>query len=1064
MKRGAFLALVVLLAGCSAPDAPEGDAPTPATGSLTTPPTMTSTTTPTTPGDAPPVDVKAAPAPASGPPVRGLLWEEPAPPRADLVLARVTGAWSVRVEGAPGAVPPGAHVLVADGGTARGALVRAGADGAFRADVLSAPGGQLQVATVPPQVAQEVARGRPLHEALHQVIHAQPSTYVRVPSTAPVAQTGHVVFGSPWAFEGRVDAGGADVRVVGTLRIHDARSGDVPVVVRLLPLFDAEGDPLAGFAYATSRRTPSGLALEATTREGDGLAVATACQATAGACAVDVQVPFADAPTGGFVVMLAVALPGDPAYEMDPPRDYVKTSPRAFDQADGSPLAFVRRGGTDPTLGTLLLVDTPTQAARGVEPDGASWGWANRIAFQPPLHVTPRTDAGEPIAYTLEPYLPHVGVTDRDGVAPFLLDLDPAASTWTVRVRAPDGTVTTLGPHAFDEVVTRTATTHEGELLNNGGGNVNGVPRLARLDDAFRHAFATDGEHVIEAEGVARDRAGNAFRIGGTYRVLVAEPMDLDLGMLPGTPLAAGDYVDRAIQVHPPVPAEIAYRFRAWTGPDATLTLDSWTRGNASAFGWFHPHAGHPVRPMEAGEYRVDVFANHTTTDGRRMAAAWSFGGVIVDAAGDPLETRGRKGIDQDAQDLARFHRSETGIPVGGNHFNFPYHPGDVSWQTDDDSMEVRITLDEPSLEAALLRALPDPLRFEPPLPGGPVNAGGATALRARVAQGQTPLLSGGTLEAYAYATVERPGVRVRELVKEDYVPNGYWRFDETYTLQPGVGPAGDLPQDYKLLLGGAVVRDGAAGLLRTGGYASLWIDVAKDDPRGSRTLDPFAPDAGPLLPGVAAFYEPTGLRAGSLLVVGDVADFGGYVAPLGPHVVRIEVESPSGKTRAFEGRANPWGHLHDPAMNFVVDEPGVWRATVAVEACKAGACLRGGLNDARTSFGFYVASADAPPLPLAPPAWLTPGGALALDVEGVSDGHATAWMPGWLIEARAVGDEDPLVRYRWRDVSLPNFDKEGHARGLPAEQVTFTALAKAPDGSWRGAALDVWGPRVMRA
>src|SRR5581483_1438504 len=102
-----------------------------------------------------------------------------------------------------------------------------------------------------------------------------------------------------------------------------------------------------------------------------------------------------------------------------------------------------------------------------------------------------------------------------------------------------------------------------------------GVARLATADDgAFLHAFAKDGLHTIRVTGEVRDDQGNAYALSGTYRVLVAEPLDLDLGMLPGTPLETGQYVDRAVKVHPPMPAHVTYRFREWKGPDAALTVD----------------------------------------------------------------------------------------------------------------------------------------------------------------------------------------------------------------------------------------------------------------------------------------------------------------------------------------------------------------------------------------------------------------------------------------------------------------------------------------------------------
>ena len=43
-------------------------------------------------------------------------------------------------------------------------------------------------------------------------------------------------------------------------------------------------------------------------------------------------------------------------------------------------------------------------------------------------------------------------------------------------------------------------------------------------------------------------------------------------------------------------------------------------------------------------------------------------------------------------------------------------------------------------------------------------------------------------LWAYSYRSVQRPLVRVREEIGEDLIPNPYWRFDERYAKQIGVG------------------------------------------------------------------------------------------------------------------------------------------------------------------------------------------------------------------------------------------------------------------------------------
>ncbi len=1095
------LLLVLLLAGCSAPSSPSPTTSTPpATTTLPSPTGATTPSTPTATTAATPTPSTPAPPP---PPPAGAAFEvagynEPAPPREDLISATPTGPWTLRVAGAAGAVPGGARVYASDLGMGRAALGRAAADGSFSLDVTGGEGADVQVATLPEQLPP----GERIADQVTGVLHTRGSAYVRA-AHAPVTlaagereavATGHSPPDLGWRFAGAVADEGATVRVRGTLRIQSSADlPTVPVHARLARAFDAQGSPTPLMdAFATATRTPAGFPLERMTQGADPtLSDPELCKpvredASTLRCDVDVRAKAAGLPAGGWAVKLLVPVDGPRA----PPNEVVETSARQYVIEDGVPLSILPRGLAAPMrLATLLLVDQLGQTDRGVQADEDAWGWTNAIAWQAPLHVTPRTDAtGAPIRYLLDPYLPQVLLTDRDGAAPRLLRPVLPGGSWSVAITDPSGATTTLGPAPFATLVSRTATTAEGGMIDNGGDHVDGVARLATADDgAFLHAFAKDGLHTIRVTGEVRDDQGNAYALSGTYRVLVAEPLDLDLGMLPGTPLETGQYVDRAVQVHPPMPAHVTYRFREWTGPDAALTVDSTTEADASEFGWVHPHAGQPVRPTQPGEYRVDVYANHTDASGRLWAAAWSFGGVVADPTGG-VELHGRPGIDLSAQDKTRFERRDTGIPVGGDHLNFPYFAGDVAWETDDDAMKVALTAADPANAfAPLLEAKAQGVTgITLPQSDGPETPGfGQDVVAPRYQSGIGPLFSatasgadvhvGGTLQrtAYAYATVEKPGVRVRESAREDLVPRAYWRFGEdTYALQPGMGPQGDAPNDYKLLFGGAVVRAPDAGASFTGAYSALWIDVPQGDAKGTRVDSPFDPAATPLFRigghDVRAFYDPTGTRPGSLLVAGDTADFGGYLVPLGPQRLYLNVTSPSGKVRAFATQANAWGHVHDPALNFVVDEPGVWRVEARVVACPpardaAWPCLEGGLDEGQPDYVFYVADAGASRLSPPAPAFLPQGGDMALGA-APAEGHATAWMPGWALGSRATTPGGPLVSYHPAQLAqeFPNFEMGGWRDGEPVDQVTFTAVAKGDDGKWHGLAMDAWGARVL--
>ena len=126
---------------------------------------------------------------------------------------------------------------------------------------------------------------------------------------------------------------------------------------------------------------------------------------------------------------------------------------------------------------------------------------------------------------------------------------------------------------------------------------------------------------------------------------------------------------------------------------------------------------------------------------------------------------------------------------------------------------------------------------------------------------------------------MQRPLVRVREEIGEDSILSPYWRFDERYADQIGVGAHGDLPGEFKFQYGAAVLHGSALDQSHYAIYGSLFVLVPDDDPDGTRTFPPFqgnggGPSGGPLftLKGeeIDLFIHLTGVRPGSVLETGN--------------------------------------------------------------------------------------------------------------------------------------------------------------------------------------------------
>ena len=410
---------------------------------------------------------------------------------------------------------------------------------------------------------------------------------------------------------------------------------------------------------------------------------------------------------------------------------------------------------------------------------------------------------------------------------------------------------------------------------------------------------------------------------------------------MPSTPFQVGDRLPAVVNIYPGVPAAIEMSFELYPIDGSPRVTGSVT-GKANRFGYFDG-GGDGFEFGEAGEYLVRVRATYTDAEGRLWMGIRRWGSGVASAS-PALIAHGRRGDDSQptSEQMAWFTRTAIGVPAGPHHISFPYYSGDVVWATDDDSVQMRVTVQDPDGQIAVL--LEERAHQS--------NSEGA-GIRQRRVIGDLPLIlsTNNGLEAtfavdaidqwgYAYRAVERPGVRVRESIGTDLTKSPYWRFNDLYLAQRGMGSEGDLPNDIKWQFGAAVFKRPDLGIGEVAIYGSLWVEIADDDPIGSRVFPPFQgmagrPSGGPIMTPkgqeIDLFVLPTGVRPGAILEVGDRFVFAGQVGPPLASKVTVRVTSPSGVLRTFSGQANPIGYFSDPAGDFEVEEPGVWTVDVQV-------------------------------------------------------------------------------------------------------------------------------------
>ena len=1039
------------------------------------------------------------------------------PPKAALIsISPPTAEGEVTLRGAAGAVPPQNAVVAITLETGHFTTAQASTDGSFTAKLFAPAGTSVLVKTDPigTNVAQ-LGDSDPVFR--DDAIAALPGTIVRVadPPGAGIAigGAGKVILNRlpAWTFHGSTNtqtlAPGDPLRVRGTVRVDSPvlQGTDTLQVNAALRLERADGQSLLhdSSGAATTFLTPTGLPLE---RQGQSWATLSGqsrniplvkTAATQAAAQVDLTLTLPlDLPAGYYRPFLRVWFPEMPTE--DPP------SQPFMDVGQDSHilvLPTIKVGHpAPPRLDWVLLLDTSSNGSRGVVAveDADRFGIAQRILTSSDTFVIPRLAAasGQPLPYRLEPFVPTVSLSSGSGGTPPNVPRIPfrfPSGSLTVTIRHPDGTETVLGPAPFVQPQLKVLVDEEGTSLDEGGGHLKYIYQLSTMDPRFDVAFTQDGLHVLTVEGTIDDIWGHTWTGGGTYEVHVARVLALDTAVLPGTHFEVGDSFNPGLVVSPPMTAEVEVWVQHVPHSDLSQIQERLIRGRTNRFGYFQP-AGNSVIFEQPGEYRVDITARGRDVQGQLWMGSRTWGGVAAPV--DPLiVAHGRRGIDAQKtigpqwfffDDILRDGTLRNDLTP---HVPFPFQSDDITWvgQTGDVHSSLPLmSFHDPSRQlTALLRQ-----RGLNEHDGTPrVRLNGPGSFTERVVVGETPLFSSRPdgvdpfldptkvdLWGYSYRSVQRPLVRVREEIGEEAIPSAYWRFNDRYANQIGVGAHGDLPGEIKFQYGAAVLHGSALAQSHYAIYGSLFVLIPDDDPDAARTFPPFqgnggGPSGGPLLTlkgeDIDLFIHLTGVRPGSVLETGNTFALVGAVGPTLPAKVAYTVTAPDGNKRPFSGWANEIGYYYEPEDNFIVDQPG--RYTVDLRVTYDGRTSAGQvtapfpqghvLGTAHGRFAVYVVPPHSVPLEvdvpqhdfLTAPADFTVTATAPTGMQ-LTGGHMTALIPGVVLEDGSLTVEANGLTYDYDPVSLaadvPILDVERDGVPVAADVVTVSLFGEGRDSA----------------
>jgi hypothetical protein len=1060
------------------------------------------------------------------------------PPVASLITighADVRGYTTIT--GTGGAVAANSLVGIACLDTAIVDFARAGADGSFTATVYAPPGCAVLIKHVridtPLEEVELTFTSSKTGDTIINWMLATSGTILHVPLNHS-APGGGIPFGfagpvqheegkGVWTLEGVIHetpaGGGLELSITATVIVTtpalspgmDLTGVGALAYVKLCRLFDQEGRQVPySQAFVSRFLSPTGLPVAGGVPNWSGItATATVTgwhqtgdnrlQAT---ISTTLLVPPGTHP-GYYRPRMVMQLLGIPIG----PQNIRQMRPGflygSFFENNGGDLPIVRFGEpAPPRLLWTLLTDNLSQGTRGTlaREDRGFFGIAPFMVAQSDTFIIPRVDSrtNEPFEYRLEPYLPLVSVGDRSTPNAPLVPFHLPSGYLEVLVRNPDGQVAPLGPMPFLQSTSSTPAFADATPRDNDGGALQEVYQLTTLDDEFEYEFQQYGHHIITMTGAISDVWGNLYHRSSTYDVYVARPLRLESGQLPATPYEVGDPFAPGVQIYPPAPADIQIRLTLLHNSNPISNTEHIITGQANRFGYFQPGTGTIITFNVPGEYRVDITAEYTDTDGTLWMGSMMWGSV-VESPSPRLIAHGRRGLDAPPDiipppHLAWFFHSTLGY-FDTAHTWYPYFSGDVFWGSEVyktcNRILPAITVEDTTggeeiyqiIRGRWDRAHPLLLSWE--TLEGRLSIDEAP-LHSTTSDGSDIVWSPELIDqiGYSYRASQRPDARVHETIVEGEPNIHYWGFNAPYGDQ--VGYEGDLPNDIKWEFGGAVFRviSPTNPINEYAIYSSLWVLVSDNDPYGPRVTPPFSGthgnmSGGPILTlqgeDVHLFFMPRGVKPGDVLEVGDTFSFSGHVGPpLNSHVTAT-VTSPTGVVREIiTGQANKVGWFYNPQSNFPLDQPGPWTVHVQVgqhgpipsSGAPTGLNTGGVLGSVDGTYHFYVVEPGSPRLPvLSPqPGFLTwpadPVTLTTVPIQGLTPSDLTdvvvsytIRIPGFILEQGGFVPSGGDFTITYDPVTLSqdfhNLDLTGPGSSQPglSDPVLITFLLTGYDG-----------------
>lgn len=690
-----------------------------------------------------------------------------------------------------------------------------------------------------------------------------------------------------------------------------------------------------------------------------------------------------------------------------------------------------------------LFYDYPSDGARGVvaQEDAARVALSNRVKLNSPTYILPPS-----AAYPIEPYVPNMLPNAYRRYAPPLLPLLFPNGRLNATITLPDGSIDALSSGAIIQNVLSSPALDERTRF--GEQSQVDMYRLTTLNRNFSaYPFTDYGEYSLVVDGFVEDVWGNRYQGGGTYRVLIAESLDLLPAVLSGTPFVVGDAAHLGLHISPNVAADVTVTVRVFPLDDSPM-IETQFSGTANAYGVFTP-AEH-YRFETAGEYVIDYDVRFEDAQGRLWAGSLRSAGVV----GTPEPTlilRGQRGMPNATRDFSpAWFLAETysGLDSSAARVYLPYHSGDVLWLENSPTSGILLGFDVHDLSGAYADWLAQTQVADR-------LAGISTAISEHrlplatfaaepqqqplIPMGETPIVN----DAYSYVSIVSPSVSVRQAVLggERGDLNLLWSPNDPLNEQIGAGTGGMAAGDFALIFGGAIVKNDAANVREAAIYGASVMMIDANDARGTRILPPYrgaasGADGGGLLPDLQGdaqmFFHPTSVRPGDVLTLGESFALAGQAVPTLTSTVSAALVAPSGEIYPISGATNPIGYFYAPEQAVTLNEAGVWQLQLTLmhdgvsSAGQAEPPFPSGSLLGRQSYLFYVVPANADKLAWAQDSVASiPSGFpynFTFDIPtGWTDvrGYVSTTLPSRVVEEGNVAIQGTALRYQFNPTAI---------------------------------------------